>query len=80
MTGTTLPCVGVGASIDPSRIVGVGALITQAEERHVEQMLQIAFLMAEGVDTAEAEDGLRQIELLLVTMRLHARLSRDGQS
>ena len=33
-------------------------------------MLHIAVLMAEDADPTEAEDRLRQIEALLVTMRL----------
>ena len=70
MTGLTLPQVGLGAPIDPARIVSLKDLIAQAEERRVEQMLHIAFLMAEDADPSEAEDRLRQIEALLVTMRL----------
>lgn len=70
MTGPTLPQVGVGAPIDPARIASLDDLIAQAEERRIEQMLHIAFLMAEDADPTEAEDKLRQIEALLVTMRL----------
>lgn len=46
-------------------------LITEAEERRVEQMLHIATVLAEDKDATEAEEGLRQIENLLMRMRAH---------
>ena len=70
MTSSTLPEIGLGAPIDPARIACLDDLIAQAEERRVEQMLHIAFLMAEDADPSEAEDSLRQIEALLMTVRL----------
>ena len=64
MTGTTFPPVSVGAPIDPARVASIDDLIAQLQERRVEQMLHIAFLMAEDADPTEAEDRLRQIEAM----------------
>jgi len=80
VTGPTLSHIGVGAPIGPGGIASLDDLIAQAEERRVERMLHIAFLMAEDADPAEAEEGLRRIKSLLVTMRLHCRPSGDRRS
>lgn len=53
-----------------NQLAGLDSLIREAEERRVEQMLHIAFLIADDADTAEAEDGLRQMEALLMSMRV----------
>lgn len=47
----------------------VDRLITQAEERWVDQMLLITSRLADGKNTAEAEDGLWQIGELFHVMR-----------
>ena len=80
MTDSALPEVSVGAPIGPSPIASLDDLIAQLQERRIEQMLHIAFLMAEDADPTEAEDKLRWIESLLVTMRLHSRPSQDGRN
>lgn len=53
------------------RLDGLDFLIVQAQDRRVGQMLHIASLLADGDDVAEAENGLQQIEELLVEMKEH---------
>lgn len=57
------------SDIAENRLATLDRLISEAEERRVEQMLEIAAVLAEDKDATEAEDGLRQIEQLLVRMR-----------
>lgn len=45
-------------------------MIAVLEERRIEQMLHIAFRMAEEADTIEAEAELREIETALARMRV----------
>ena len=52
------------------RLAALDRLIAVLEERRVEQMLHIAFLMADEADTTEAEAELREIEAALARMRL----------
>ena len=56
---------------------GLGALeriITKAEERRVDTMIQIAFLEADDLNSTEAHTDLAAIEKLLKTMRKQRRL------
>lgn len=60
------------------RFARLDRLIVEVEERRVEQMIHIAFLMADDANTTEAEDGLREIEALLVTMRVQRLMRQSG--
>lgn len=52
------------------RLAGLDRLIAVLEERRVEQMIRIAFLIADETDTTEAEAELREIEAALARMRV----------
>ena len=60
------------------RFARLDRLIAEVEERRVDQMIHIAFLMADDADTTEAEDGLREIEALLVRMRVQRLMQQSG--
>ncbi|GJD93317.1 hypothetical protein [Methylobacterium iners] len=62
------------------RLAGLDRLIRETEERRVEQMLHIAFLMADEADTTESEESLRQIEALLARMRVQRVMLQSGSS
>jgi hypothetical protein len=57
------------SDVAEDRLATLERLISEAEERRIEQMIQIATVLADDEDATEAEDGLRQIEELLVHMR-----------
>jgi len=59
-----------------NRLGTLDHLISEAEERRIEQMLHIATLLADGESASEAEEGLRQIQQLLMRMRAQQRLER----
>ncbi|GJD94755.1 hypothetical protein OCOJLMKI_1959 [Methylobacterium iners] len=65
--------------IAEDRLSGLDRLITILEERRIEQMLHIAFRMAEDADTTEAEAGLREIEAAFARMRVQ-RMMQQAQS
>ena len=58
------------------RISTLDHLIREAEARRIEQMLHIATLLADGESASKAEEGLRQIQQLLMRMRAQQRLER----
>lgn len=60
------------------RLANLDLLIGETEERRIEQMLHIAFLMAGDEDTIEAEDRLQQIEMLLAKMRVQRIMQQSG--
>lgn len=52
-----------------NQLVELDYLITQAEERRIEQILYIAALSANDESVAKAEERLRHIGKLLASMR-----------
>lgn len=59
------------------RLAALDRLIAVLEERRVEQMLRIAFLMADEADATEAEAGLREVETALARMRVHRAMQQS---
>lgn len=59
------------ADSELDRLATLNHLISEAEARRVEQMLQIATLLTEGESATDAENDLRQIQGLLKRMRIH---------
>lgn len=68
------------AELTEDRLSTLDRLISEAEARRIEQMLHIATLLADGESAAEAEDGLRQIQQLLMRMRAQRGVEQSQMS
>jgi hypothetical protein len=64
------------AGLTEDRLSTLDRLITEAEARRIDQMLHIATLLADGESAAEAENGLRRIQQLLMRMRAQQRVEQ----